>query len=90
MYVSRFHHKDFEAVVTEKLKPSRIIKNRHLAKSISDASWGVFFIGATGLRSSMEKCRILSSMNREISYCNGLVGVNALIPRLQSGVLDNF
>ena len=38
-----FHHKDFDVVVAEKLKPSHMVKNRHLAKSISDASWGMFF-----------------------------------------------
>ncbi len=38
-----FHHKDFDAVVAEKLKPSNMVKNRYLAKSISDASWGMFF-----------------------------------------------
>ena len=38
-----FHHKDFDAVVGEKLRPSNMVKNRHLAKSISDASWGMFF-----------------------------------------------
>ena len=38
-----FHHKGFDAIVAEKLKPSNMIKNRHLAKSISDASWGMFF-----------------------------------------------
>ena len=38
-----FHHKAFDAVVAEKLKPSNMVKNRHLAKSISDASWGMFF-----------------------------------------------
>ena len=38
-----FHHRDFDAVVAEKLKPSNMVKNRHLAKSISDASWGMFF-----------------------------------------------
>ena len=38
-----FHHKDFDAVVAEKLKPINMVKNRHLAKSISDVSWGMFF-----------------------------------------------
>ena len=38
-----FHHKGFDAVVAEKLKPSNMVKNRHLARSISDASWGMFF-----------------------------------------------
>ena len=38
-----FHHRGVDAVVAEKLKPSNMIKNRHLAKSISDASWGMFF-----------------------------------------------
>ena len=38
-----FHHKGFDAVVAEKLKPSNMVKNRYLAKSISDASWGMFF-----------------------------------------------
>ena len=38
-----FHHKGFDAVVAEKLKPSNMVKNRHVAKSIADASWGMFF-----------------------------------------------
>ena len=38
-----FHHKGFDAVVAEKLRPSNMVQNRHLAKSIADASWGMFF-----------------------------------------------
>ena len=38
-----FHHTSFDAIVAEKLKPSNMVKNRYLAKSISDASWGMFF-----------------------------------------------
>ena len=38
-----FHHNGFDAVVAENLKPSNMVKNRYLAKSISDASWGMFF-----------------------------------------------
>ena len=38
-----FHHSGFDAVVAENLKPSNMVKNRYLAKSISDASWGMFF-----------------------------------------------
>ena len=38
-----FHHNGFDAIVAEKLKPSNMVKNRYLAKSISDASWGMFF-----------------------------------------------
>ena len=40
---SLFHHKGFDVVVSENLKPKNMVKNRYLAKSISDASWGIFF-----------------------------------------------
>ena len=38
-----FHHNGFDAIAAEKLKPSNMVKNRYLAKSISDAAWGMFF-----------------------------------------------
>ena len=38
-----FHHNGFDAIVAEKLKPSNMVKNRYLAKSISDASWSMLF-----------------------------------------------
>ena len=38
-----FHHRGFDAVVAEKLRPSNMVKNRYLAKSIADTSWGMFF-----------------------------------------------
>ena len=38
-----FHHKGFDAVVAENLQPKNMVKNRYLAKSIVDASWGMFF-----------------------------------------------
>ena len=38
-----YHHKENNVLVAEHLKPSNMVKNRHLSKSISDASWGKFF-----------------------------------------------
>ena len=38
-----YHHKGFDVVVSENLKPKNMVKNRYLAKSISDAAWGMFF-----------------------------------------------
>ena len=38
-----YHHKGFDVVVSENLKTKNMVKNRYLAKSISDAAWGIFF-----------------------------------------------
>ncbi len=38
--VSRYLVNNFDLIVFEKLKISNMLKNGHLAKSISDASWG--------------------------------------------------
>ena len=38
-----YHHKENNVLVTEDLSVSNMVKNKHLSKSISDASWGKFF-----------------------------------------------
>ena len=38
-----YHHKENNVLVAEDLSVSNMIKNKHLSKSISDASWGKFF-----------------------------------------------
>ena len=38
-----YHHQKNNVVVTEALRVSNMVKNKYLSKSISDASWGVFF-----------------------------------------------
>ena len=38
-----YHHKENNVLVAENLNTSNIVKNKHLSKSISDASWGKFF-----------------------------------------------
>ena len=38
-----YHHKENNVLVAEDLRVSNIVKNKHLSKSISDASWGIFF-----------------------------------------------
>ena len=38
-----YHHKENNVLVAENLSVSNMIKNKHLSKSISDASWATFF-----------------------------------------------
>ena len=38
-----FHHCENNVLVAENLNTSNMVKNKHLSKSISDASWGIFF-----------------------------------------------
>ena len=38
-----YHHKDNNVLVAENLNTSNMVQNKHLSKSISDASWGIFF-----------------------------------------------
>ena len=38
-----YHHQENNVLVAEDLGISNMVKNKHLSKSISDASWGTFF-----------------------------------------------
>ena len=38
-----YHHQENNVLVAEDLSVSNIVKNKHLSKSISDASWATFF-----------------------------------------------
>ena len=38
-----YHHYENNVLIAEDLKPSNMVRNKHLSKSISDASWGTFF-----------------------------------------------
>ncbi|RKU31812.1 hypothetical protein C6499_04000 [Candidatus Poribacteria bacterium] len=38
-----YHHKQNNVLVAENLNTSNMVKNKHLSKSISDASWATFF-----------------------------------------------
>ena len=38
-----YHHKENNVLVAEDLRVSNMVKNKHLSKSISDASWSTFF-----------------------------------------------
>lgn len=41
--VSNKYINDFQTIYIEDLKIKNMVKNRHLSKSISDCSWGIFF-----------------------------------------------
>ena len=41
-----YHHKANNVLAAEDLSVSNMVKNKHLSKSISDASWGTFFTWA--------------------------------------------
>ena len=38
-----YHHQENNVLAAENLRVSNMVKNKHLSKSISDASWGAFF-----------------------------------------------
>ena len=38
-----YHHRENNVLVAEDLRVSNMVKNKHLSKSISDASWATFF-----------------------------------------------
>ena len=38
-----YHHKANNVLIAEDLSVSNMVRNKHLSKSISDASWGIFF-----------------------------------------------
>ena len=38
-----FHHKENNVLIAENLNVSNMVQNKHLSKSIADASWGIFF-----------------------------------------------
>ena len=38
-----YHHKENNVLVSENLNTLNMVQNKHLSKSISDASWGIFF-----------------------------------------------
>ena len=38
-----YHHKEKNVLIAENLNTSNMVQNKHLSKSISDASWGKFF-----------------------------------------------
>ena len=44
-----FHHYENTVLVAEDLSVSNMVQNKHLSKSISDASWGIFFKWCAGI-----------------------------------------
>ena len=44
-----YHHQENNVLVAENLRVSNMVKNKHLSKSISDASWGTFFEGCVSI-----------------------------------------
>ncbi|MCI0705836.1 MAG: transposase [Planctomycetia bacterium] len=63
-----FHHKtarllvsEFDTIAVEDLNISGLMKNRHLAKSISDAGWGQFIVALT--RKAEEAGRVVVKVN---------------------------
>jgi putative transposase len=63
-----FHHKtarrlvrEFDTIAVEELNISGLVKNRHLAKSISDAGWGQFIVTLT--RKAGETGRVVVRVN---------------------------
>ena len=38
-----FHHQKNNVLIAENLTVSNMVQNKHLSKSVSDASWGIFF-----------------------------------------------
>ena len=44
-----YHHQENNVLVAENLRVSNMVKNKHVSKSISDASWGTFFEGCASI-----------------------------------------
>ena len=44
-----YHHQKNDVLVAEDLSVSNMVKNKHLSKSISDASWATFFEGCASI-----------------------------------------
>ena len=44
-----YHHQQNNVLVAENLRVSNMVKNKHLSKSISDASWTTFFEGCASI-----------------------------------------
>ena len=44
-----YHHYENNVLIAEDLKTSNMVRNKHLSKSISDASWATFFKGCADI-----------------------------------------